>query len=176
MLELSGISSPGRFLHMKRDPLKVKTPFKDLMEFFYGFFGDFNLAASKQCLLRILLVGKLSQTGNQYLVTFSCFFLFFRLLLMIFYAPNWSQCQSFMTTQHNHVINILDIHFLCVFFMNYLMVFSWTSPSCWVLLVSCRSTLVAACEKRSIVLFATNTFKETKIIRQAHSDCVNCVK
>uniref|UniRef100_A0A6B2EM11 Putative wd40 repeat-containing protein n=1 Tax=Phlebotomus kandelakii TaxID=1109342 RepID=A0A6B2EM11_9DIPT len=38
------------------------------------------------------------------------------------------------------------------------------------------SILVAACEKKSIVLFATNTFKETKIIRQAHSDCVNCVK
>uniref|UniRef100_A0A1L8DNM0 Putative wd40 domain protein n=1 Tax=Nyssomyia neivai TaxID=330878 RepID=A0A1L8DNM0_9DIPT len=38
------------------------------------------------------------------------------------------------------------------------------------------SILVAACEKRSIVLIATNTFKETKIIRQAHSDCVNCVK
>ncbi|XP_059611524.1 DDB1- and CUL4-associated factor 10 homolog [Phlebotomus argentipes] len=38
------------------------------------------------------------------------------------------------------------------------------------------SILAAACEKRSIVLFATNTFKETKIIRQAHTDCVNCVK
>ncbi|GAB0096466.1 DDB1- and CUL4-associated factor 10 homolog [Sergentomyia squamirostris] len=38
------------------------------------------------------------------------------------------------------------------------------------------SILVAACEKKSIVLFSTNTFRETKIIRQAHSDCVNCVK
>lgn len=39
-----------------------------------------------------------------------------------------------------------------------------------------RSLLVAACEKKSIVLFDPITTRQTKAITSAHSDCVNCIK
>lgn len=36
--------------------------------------------------------------------------------------------------------------------------------------------LVAACEKKSIVLFDPMTNRQTKAITSAHRDCVNCIK
>lgn len=39
-----------------------------------------------------------------------------------------------------------------------------------------RSLLVAACEKKSVVLFDPITNRKTNSIKNAHSDCVNCVK
>lgn len=39
-----------------------------------------------------------------------------------------------------------------------------------------RSLLVAACEKKSVLMFDPLTRNPFKIMENAHSDCVNCVK
>lgn len=43
--------------------------------------------------------------------------------------------------------------------------------------ISCsRSLLIAACEKKAIVLFDPITNRQTKAVKNAHHDSVNCVK
>lgn len=42
--------------------------------------------------------------------------------------------------------------------------------------LSCSTLLIAACEKRSIVLFDPITNRQTKAVKNAHQDSVNCVK
>lgn len=39
-----------------------------------------------------------------------------------------------------------------------------------------RTLLIAACEKKSIVLFDPITNRQTKAVKNAHLDSVNCVK
>lgn len=41
---------------------------------------------------------------------------------------------------------------------------------------SFRSLLIAACEKKAIVLFDPITNRQTKAVKNAHHDSVNCVK
>lgn len=53
-------------------------------------------------------------------------------------------------------------------------IFSFIYCNSWLLYIS--KLLIAACEKRSFVLFDPITNRQTKAVKNAHQDSVNCVK
>lgn len=83
----------------------------------------------------------------------------------------WFLCHGF---PHFNSINC-ESNVPYFFFLNFVFL-AYFCPALMFMELSFRSLLVAACEKRSFLMFDALSQKQVHAVENAHRDCVNCVR